>query len=95
MSAQLAKPGPYTDGQQLTAYAIAYSGPFKVNEQASTVAHQVQVSVIPSRLGTTQIRQVQFPDPSTLVLTAIEQNTQGGELTMSTTTITWSRQPPR
>jgi transposase len=37
-------------------------------EQASTVAHQVQVSVIPSWLGTMQIRRVQFPEAGTLVL---------------------------
>ena len=62
MSAQLTKPGPYVDDQQPDTYAIAYSGPYEVNEQASTVAHQVQVSVIPSWLGTTQVRQVQFPE---------------------------------
>jgi hypothetical protein len=83
MSAQLTKPGPYADDQQPHAYAIAFSGPFEVNEQVGIVAHQVQVSAIPSWRGTIQIRQVQFPDPSTLVLTT------------STTTITWSRQPPR
>lgn len=94
MSAQLAKPGHYAeDDQQPTAYAIAYSGPYEVNEQASTVTHQVQVSVIPNWLGTTQLRQVQFPDPGTLVLSAVERGPQGDVLT--TTTITWSRQPPR
>ena len=93
MSAQLARPGPYADDQRPTAYAIAYSGPFDVNEQASTVVHHVQVSVIPSWLGTTQLRQVRFPDPDTLVLSAVERGPQGDVLT--TTTITWSRQPPR
>lgn len=96
MCAQLAKPGPYGDDQQPDAYAVAYSGPFEVNEQASTVAHQVQVSVIPSWLGTTQIRQVQFPDSSTLVLSTVERDPRDGVLTTSMTmTITWSRQPPR
>jgi hypothetical protein len=93
MAAQLAKPGPYADDQQPTAYAIAYSGPYDVDEQASTVAHQVQVSVIPSWRGTTQLRQVQFPEPGTLVLSASERSPRDGVLT--TTTITWSRQPPR
>lgn len=94
MAAQLAKPGPYKDNQQPTAYAIAYSGPYAVNEQASTVTHQVQVSVIPHWLGTTQLRQVQFPESGTLVLSVThESSPQSGVLT--TTTITWSRQPPR
>jgi Lipocalin-like domain len=95
MSAQLAKPGPYADDQHPDAYFIAYSGPFAVNEQAGTVAHQVQVqvSVIPSWLGTTQIRQVQFPNLGTLVLSASEQSARDGVLT--TTTVTWSRQPSR
>ena len=96
MAAQLAKPGPYENDQQPTAYAIAYSGPYDVDEQASTVAHQVQVSVIPSWLGTTQLRQVQFPDPGMLVLSASERSpSRDGVLTTTTTTITWSRQPPR
>jgi Lipocalin-like domain len=92
MSAQLARPGPYQDAQEPTAYAFAYSGPFDVDEQSSTVAHHVQVSVIPSWVGTTQTRKVQFPDPSTLILSAFARNTRGGVLT--TSTITWSRQPP-
>jgi hypothetical protein len=96
MSAQLARPGPYADDQQPDAYAIAYSGPFDVDEQTRTVAHHVQVSVIPSWLGTTQIRQVQFPEPETLVLSASEQRpSRDGVLTTTTTTITWSREPPR
>jgi hypothetical protein len=93
MSAQLARPGPYTNDGQPSAYYIAYSGPFDINEQASTVAHHVEVSVIPSWLGTTQIRRVQFAEPGTLVLSASERSRQGGVLT--TYTITWSRQPPR
>src|SRR5262249_19546714 len=88
MSAQPAKPRPYQDDQQLTAYAIAYSGPFEVDEQASAVARQVQVSVIPSWLGTTQVRQMQVPEPSVLVLSATEWYAQSGVVT--TYTITWS-----
>jgi Lipocalin-like domain len=94
MSAQLARPGPYADSQEPDAYAIAYSGPFDVDEQARTVAHHLQVSVIPSWLGTTQIRKVQFREPGLLVLSTSEQSpTRDG--VMTTTTITWSRQPPR
>ncbi len=94
MSAQLARPGPYEDDEQPDAYYIAYSGPFAVDEPAGTVAHQVQVSVIPSWLGTTQIRQVQFREPSTLalVLSTSEPRPRDGVMTM--TTISWSRQPP-
>jgi hypothetical protein len=74
MSAQLSRPGPYDDDQEPDAYYIAYSGPYDVDEQASTVAHQVQVSAIPSRLDSTQVRQVQFPRPGTLVLSASEHS---------------------
>src|SRR5258707_8447303 len=72
MSAQLASPGPYPDDQKPDAYYIAYSGPYDVDEPGGTVAHQVQVSVIPGWRGTTQIRQVQFPEPGTLVLSAAD-----------------------
>jgi hypothetical protein len=93
MSAQLARSGPYENDQQPDAYYIAYSGPFDVDEQALTVAHHVEVSVIPNWLGTTQIRRVQFREPSTLVLSATEPGPDDG--VMTTTTVTWSRQPPR
>ena len=90
MSAQLAKQGPYDDGdQQPDAYAIAYSGSYAVNEQAGTVDHQLQVSVIPDWVGSTQTRQVRFPEQGRLVLTA-EGSPHEGE----TTTIVWERQPP-
>jgi hypothetical protein len=89
MSAQLARPGPYDD-EQPDAYAIAYSGSYAVNEQAGTVDHQVQVSVIPGWVGSTQTRQVRFPGQGKLILTA-EGSPREGE----TTTIIWARQPPR
>ncbi len=97
MSAQLAMPGPYEDEQEPVAYAIAYSGPFDVDEQTRTVAHHVQVSVIPSWMGTTQLRQVQFREPGALVLStsAPEQRSGNGVRTTTTTTITWARQPSR
>ena len=93
MSAQLARPGPYEEDQEPDAYSIAYSGPYDVDEQARTVAHQVQVSVIPSWLGTTQIRRVQFDAPGTLALSNSEPRARDG--VMTTTTVTWSRQPRR
>ncbi len=95
MSAQLARQGPYDhDDQQPDAYYIAYSGPYDVDEQARTVTHQVQVSVIPGWLGTTQLRQVQFPEPGTLVLSTSEHSSPRDGV-MTTTTISWSRLPPR
>jgi hypothetical protein len=93
MSAQLARRGLYEDDQEPDAYYIAYSGPFDVDEQARTVAHHVQVSVIPAWLGTTQIRTVQFPEPRALVLTASEPRPRDG--VTITTTVSWSRQPAR
>ena len=90
----LTRPGPYAvDDQEPDAYYIAYSGPYDVDEQAGTVAHHLQVSVIPSWLGTTQLRRVQFRESGTLVLSASEPHPRDGVPT--TTTITWSRQPPR
>jgi hypothetical protein len=86
----LAKPGAYEAGQQPDAYAIAYSGPFSVDDEAGTVVHEVQVSLISNWLGTTQTRQVRFPEPDTLILSA-----EGSPRDGMTATITWSRQPPR
>jgi Lipocalin-like domain len=62
------------------AYYIAYSGPYDVDEQARTVTHHVLVSAIPSWLGTAQVRQVQFREPGTLVLTAAEPRPRDGVL---------------
>ena len=93
MSAQLARPGPDADDDEPDAYYIAYSGPYDVDEQARTVTHHVLVSVIRSWLGTAQVRQVQFREPGTLVLTAAEPRPRDGVL-ITTTAISWSRQPP-
>ena len=94
MSAQLARPAPYKeDDQEPDAYYIAYSGPYDVDEQARIVARHRLVSVIPSWLGTRQLRQVRFREPGMLVLSATEPHPADGAPT--TTTITWSRQPPR
>ncbi|GAA4261112.1 lipocalin-like domain-containing protein [Dactylosporangium darangshiense] len=92
MSAQLAGPGPYADDDAPDAYYIAYSGPYDVDENSETVAHHVQVSVIPSWLGTTQTRQVRFHGPDSLTLSVSERRRDG---VTSTTSISWVRQPPR
>ena len=92
MSAQLAGPGPYEDQDLPDAYYIAYSGPYDVDEASHTVAHHVDVSVIPSWLGTTQVRQVRFHGPGELALSVSEPRSDG---MTSTTTISWARQPPR
>jgi hypothetical protein len=92
MSAQLATPGAYEAGQEPNGYYIAYSGPYEVDEQTRTVFHHVQVSVIPSWSGTTLIRRAQFREPGMLVLCEEPRPHDG---VMTTTTITWSRQPPR
>jgi Lipocalin-like domain len=91
MSAQLAGPGPYDDDDQPDAYYIAYSGPYDVDENNQTVTHHVQVSVISSWLGTTQLRHVHFQGPDQLVLSA-QPGSHGGTTTQ---TINWARQPPR
>jgi hypothetical protein len=82
----------YDDDDQPDAYYIAYSGPYDVDETNQIVAHHVQVSVIPSWLGTAQLRQVRFHGSDTLALSASEPGADG---VTSTTTIHWARQPPR
>jgi hypothetical protein len=92
MSAQLAGPGPYEDDDQPDGYYIAYSGPFDVDETNEVVAHHVQVSVIPSWLGTTQLRHVHFDGPDALVLSVSEPDANG---VTTTPTVHWARQPQR
>jgi hypothetical protein len=92
MSAQLAGPGPYEDDDQPDAYYVAYSGPYDIDETNQTVAHHVQVSVIPSWLGTTQLRHARFDGPDQLALSTSERLGNG---VLSTTTIRWARQPRR
>jgi hypothetical protein len=91
MSAQLAGPGPYEDDDQPDGYYIAYSGPFDVDETNEVVAHHVQVSVIPSWLGTTQHRHVRFDGQDQLALSTSERR----DAVTSTTTISWTRQSPQ
>ena len=93
VSAQLAMSPPYVQQDRPTAYALAYSGPFDVDEQTGMVAHHVVVSVIPSWLGTTQLRKVHFPEAGMLVLSATEPIGPRGTLTAIR--VTWLREPPR
>jgi hypothetical protein len=92
MSAQLAGPGPYKDDDRPDAYSIAYSGPYDVDQANQTVAHHVQVSVIPGWLGTTQLRHVRFDGPDALVLSVSEADANG---VTTTQTVHWARQPQR
>lgn len=93
MSAQLAGPAPDRNDDRPDAYYIAYSGPYDVDETSKTVAHHVQVSVIPSWLGTTQLRHARFDGPDALVLSAVSEPDAHGAT--KTQTISWERQPPR
>jgi hypothetical protein len=92
MSAQLAGPAPDKSDNRPDAYFIAYSGPYDVDQSDQSVTHHVQVSVIPSWLGTTQHRHVQFDSPDELVLSVSEADARG---VTKTQTIHWARQRPR
>jgi hypothetical protein len=92
MSAQIAGPAPDEDDDRPDAYYIAYSGPYDVDETNGVVAHHVQVSVIPSWLGTTQLRRVRFHGSDSLTLSVSQPSTDGMTITQ---TINWARQPPR
>jgi hypothetical protein len=92
LSAQLAGPGPYKDDDRPDAYSSAYSGPCDVDQANQSVAHHVQVSVMPSRLGTTQLRHVHFDGPDALVLSVSEPDANG---VTTTPTVHWARQPQR
>ena len=92
MSAQLAGPGPYKDDDRPDGYFIAYSGPYDVDETKQVVNHHVDVSVIPSWLGTTQHRQARFDGPDKLTLSVSERGADG---VTTTQTINWARQSPR
>lgn len=92
MAAQLAAAGPYQDDDRPDAYAVAYSGSYDVDQDNQTVAHHLQVSVIPHYVGATLLRQVHFDGPDALVLTATERNASGATTTQ---TVHWARQPKR
>jgi hypothetical protein len=65
MSAQLAPSG---EGAEIGDY-IAYSGPFHVDEEASTVRHDVRMATMPDLLAQPQLRHVQL-EPGRLTLSA-------------------------
>ena len=94
MSAQLAQPVTDPASTAADGYYIAYSGPFDVDEQARTVRHQLDVSVIPALVGTELVRRVTFTDDDgTLILDALEPSDRGGVRTL--VSITWARLPHR
>lgn len=92
MAAQLAGPAPDKDDDRPDAYYIAYSGPYDVDEANQTVNHHVDVSVIPSWLGTTQHRLARFDGPDKLTLSVSERGADG---VTTTQTIYWARQAAR
>jgi hypothetical protein len=82
MSAQLMKPGrkpfasgdwfkgsPEDYGREATTY-IAYSGPFRVNEEKGTLTHSMFVSLFPNWIGQTQPRAVKI-EGDTLHLSSV------------------------
>jgi len=91
MSAQLVRPGPYDQNDQPIAYYIAYSGPYDVDEQTGMLTHHVQVSVIPSWLGTAQMRQAHFYGRDVLVLSEPKRTPED----VITHILTWAREPSR
>jgi hypothetical protein len=83
MSAQLA---PEETGDTEIGDYIAYSGPFHVDEQASTVRHDMRMATMPELLRYPQIRHVSL-EPGILILSA--STTDGDRTTDST--LTWQR----
>jgi hypothetical protein len=83
MSAQLAP--EEAGGTEIGDY-IAYSGPFHVDEQASTVRHDMRMATMPELLLYPQIRHVSL-EPGVLILSA--STTEGDRTTHST--LTWQR----
>ncbi|WP_264071856.1 lipocalin-like domain-containing protein [Mycolicibacterium komossense] len=83
MSAQLA---PQADADtEISAY-IAYSGPFHLDEQSSSVRHDMQMATMPELLHQPQIRQVHL-EAGLLILSA--STTEADRTTVST--LTWRR----
>ncbi len=86
MSAQLAP--EETADTEITDY-IAYSGPFHVDENASTVRHEMRMATMPELLLQPQIRQVRL-EPGLLILSA--GTTEADRTTHST--LIWRRATP-
>jgi hypothetical protein len=83
MSAQLAPEGAGTD---IGDY-IAYSGPFHVDEQASTVRHDVRMATMPDLVTQPQLREVSLA-PGQLTLSATMTDETG---TTTHSTLVWQR----
>jgi hypothetical protein len=83
MSAQLAPDGA---GADIGDY-IAYSGPFHVDEQASTVRHDVRMATMSDLVTQPQLRHVSL-EPGRLILSATTTD-DAGATTLST--LTWQR----
>lgn len=89
MSAQLAPESPYTS-TEVDGY-IAYSGPFHVDESASTVRHDVLMATVPDLLAQPQLRHAHVDD-GTLILSATMTDDTG---VTTHSTLTWQRPPTR
>lgn len=100
MSAQLSRPdregfasGDWFDGtaQEYTAEAstyIAYSGPFRVDEQTGELFHSMDVSLFPNWTGQEQQRIVEL-DGDTLTLSSPAPITSAGKVV--TSRLVWKR----
>src|SRR5208283_2948784 len=68
------------------AAALAYCGPYSVDEATQTLTHNVVVSLFPNWIGTSQKREAHF-DGGQLILTSVSQ--RRGETV--TAEMTWAR----
>ena len=86
-----ADPAGGTTRQTLAAARgyLAYSGPFRVDESAAVLHHDVRVSLLPNWLGVTQIRSSKL-DHDRLTLSL--RSTRDGVET--TSTLVWRRAQP-
>jgi hypothetical protein len=104
MSAQLSKPdrppfasGDWFDGtgeeyrEEASTY-IAYSGPFRVDEEKKTLTHTMFISLFPNWVGQTQPRVVKI-EGNTLHLGTAEPIHSGGKVVNSY--LAWERAKPQ
>jgi hypothetical protein len=79
---------PHPDNRA-DAYYVAYSATYSVDHATSVVAHEIEISAIPSWLGTTQRRYIEFDADGMLRLSSVEPiRTTSGTVSA---TLTWSR----
>jgi hypothetical protein len=83
MSAQLA---PQLDTDTEIGDYIAYSGPFHVDEETSTVRHDMRMATMPELLLVPQIRHVRL-EPGLLILSASTRD----DRRTTDSTLTWRR----